>query len=130
MVTETLPGTAAAFPFWFPDRLTAWKHDRVTLLGDAVHPMPPTAGLGASTAIVDAVNLAEGLTRAAEDVPDILSRYQADMLRYAPRAVAEARPPLFWQRRFKNGLIRRLGLSLALPAAGRAIALRHRLKNR
>lgn len=36
------------------DPLPRWSHDRVTLLGDAAHPMYPIGGNGASQAITDA----------------------------------------------------------------------------
>jgi 2-polyprenyl-6-methoxyphenol hydroxylase-like FAD-dependent oxidoreductase len=39
------------------DPLPRWSHDRVTLLGDAAHPMYPNGGNGASQAIVDARGL-------------------------------------------------------------------------
>lgn len=38
-----------------------WPAGPVTALGDAVHAMPPTAGMGAATAIRDAAALADGL---------------------------------------------------------------------
>ena len=43
----------------------SWGHGRVTLLGDAAHPMLPDAGQGACQAIEDAVVLADRLSRAA-----------------------------------------------------------------
>jgi 2-polyprenyl-6-methoxyphenol hydroxylase-like FAD-dependent oxidoreductase len=39
------------------DPLPRWSHDRVTLLGDAAHPMYPNGGNGASQAIIDARGL-------------------------------------------------------------------------
>lgn len=46
--------------------LAPWPAGPVTALGDAVHAMPPTAGMGAATAIADAADLAVRL----EDVRD------------------------------------------------------------
>jgi hypothetical protein len=40
------------------DPLSRWSHDRVTLLGDAAHPMYPVGSNGAGQAIVDASVLA------------------------------------------------------------------------
>ncbi|CAF5016265.1 unnamed protein product [Rotaria sp. Silwood1] len=45
------------FPITDRDILPRWTHNRVTLLGDAAHPMYPNGGNGASQAIVDARGL-------------------------------------------------------------------------
>ena len=49
---------------YFRDPLETWGSDRVTLLGDAAHPAPPSAGQGAGMALEDAVMLAACLQRA------------------------------------------------------------------
>ncbi|MGH3206335.1 MAG: alpha/beta hydrolase fold domain-containing protein [Trebonia sp.] len=49
---------------YFRDPLETWGADRVTLLGDAAHPAPPSAGQGAGMALEDAVMLAACLQRA------------------------------------------------------------------
>jgi salicylate hydroxylase len=54
-----------------------WTHGRLTLLGDAAHPMLPHMGQGANQAIEDAMALAvllRGVT--AADAPAALMRYQ------------------------------------------------------
>ncbi|MCY3941151.1 MAG: FAD-dependent monooxygenase [Gammaproteobacteria bacterium] len=43
-----------------------WGHGRVSLIGDAAHPMAPTFGPGACMAIEDAVILADSLRRAMD----------------------------------------------------------------
>ncbi|CAF0804734.1 unnamed protein product [Adineta steineri] len=45
------------FPLTDRDPLPRWTHERVTLLGDAAHPMYPNGGNGASQAILDAREL-------------------------------------------------------------------------
>ncbi|HKP17013.1 MAG TPA: FAD-dependent monooxygenase [Gaiellaceae bacterium] len=57
------------------DPLPRWSTGRVTLLGDAAHPMTPDLGQGASQAIEDAVALAE-CARAATSVSDLLRAYE------------------------------------------------------
>ena len=44
-----------------PGRLPRWSHGRVTLLGDAAHPMYPIGSNGASQAILDARAIATAL---------------------------------------------------------------------
>ncbi|MFI6504921.1 FAD-dependent oxidoreductase [Nonomuraea typhae] len=51
-----------------------WETTRVTLLGDAVHAMPPARGSGANTALADAAALAAAL---AEGTP--LAEYEDDL---------------------------------------------------
>lgn len=50
------------------DPLKRWGQDRVTLLGDAAHPMYPDMAQGAGQAIEDAICLAGALRRAADPV--------------------------------------------------------------
>ncbi len=52
------------FPMVDRDPLERWTHDRITLLGDAAHPMYPIGSNGASQAILDAQALADALTNA------------------------------------------------------------------
>ncbi|WP_433241357.1 FAD-dependent monooxygenase [Streptosporangium sp. CA-135522] len=63
------------------DPVPEWSFGRVTLLGDAAHPMTPAAGQGAGMALEDAVVLAAGL-RSRADVPAALKAYSAQR---APR---------------------------------------------
>jgi salicylate hydroxylase len=55
--------------------LPRWRRGRVTLLGDAAHPMLPFLGLGAAMAIEDGIVLARAL--AASPDTDGLVRYEA-----------------------------------------------------
>jgi 2-polyprenyl-6-methoxyphenol hydroxylase-like FAD-dependent oxidoreductase len=52
------------YPMCDRDPLPRWSHGRVTLLGDAAHPMYPVGSNGASQAILDARCLADLLVRA------------------------------------------------------------------
>ena len=57
-------GSAWEYPMSDRDPLPRWSHGRVTLLGDAAHPMYPVGSNGASQAILDARCLADSLAKA------------------------------------------------------------------
>ncbi|MFE0020338.1 FAD-dependent monooxygenase [Amycolatopsis sp. NPDC059021] len=56
--------------------LSRWSTPRLTLLGDAAHPMLPFRAQGANQGIEDAVVLAECLATAGEDASAALYRYE------------------------------------------------------
>ncbi|WP_306029164.1 flavin-dependent oxidoreductase [Stappia sp. MMSF_3263] len=65
------------YPMVDRDPLPRWTHGRMTLMGDAAHPMYPIGSNGASQAILDArVLTREILARGA--VPDALAAYEAE----------------------------------------------------
>ncbi|GAA2434305.1 flavin-dependent oxidoreductase [Streptomyces mauvecolor] len=76
------------YPMVDREPLPSWGRGRVTLLGDAAHPMYPVGANGASQSIVDARVLAHELA-AAGDVPTGLSRYES-LRREATAAVVLA----------------------------------------
>ncbi|NHB91644.1 FAD-dependent oxidoreductase [Photorhabdus cinerea] len=70
--------------------LLPWRSSSVTLLGDAIHNMPPVMGMGANTALRDSLLLAQVLTRVAsgrEDLIKAISDYEQQMRIYANEAV-------------------------------------------
>jgi salicylate hydroxylase len=75
-------GLIEAFPETFiwalHDRLPLprWSDGRVTLLGDACHPMLPMMAQGAAQSIEDGATLAALLTAMPGDVPGALARYE------------------------------------------------------
>ena len=75
-------GLIQAFPETFiwalHDRLPLprWSDGRVTLLGDACHPMLPFMAQGAAQSIEDGAALASLLTTMPGDVPGALARYE------------------------------------------------------
>jgi 2-polyprenyl-6-methoxyphenol hydroxylase-like FAD-dependent oxidoreductase len=75
--------TVLAYPMVDQDPLPRWSFGRVTLLGDAAHPMVPRGSNGAGQAILDAVCLAEQLAARGLGA-DALAEY--DRLRNAATA--------------------------------------------
>ena len=67
------------FPMVDRDPLPFWTAGRVTLVGDAAHPMYPRGGNGANQAILDARALARCL-KAAPDASAALKAYEAERL--------------------------------------------------
>ena len=58
--------------------LPRWSFGRVTLMGDAAHPMYPFGGNGAAQAILDAKSLAVQLAGANGDVAGALNAYEQE----------------------------------------------------
>jgi 2-polyprenyl-6-methoxyphenol hydroxylase-like FAD-dependent oxidoreductase len=59
------------------DPLPLWRHGRITLLGDAAHPMYPIGSNGATQAILDAEAIARSL-REERHVETALDHYEAE----------------------------------------------------
>lgn len=84
------------YPMVDKDPVPRWTFGRVTLMGDAAHPMYPRGSNGAAQAIIDARTLAE-LLRTSADPVAALSGYEAARLETTARIVRMNRehPPDF-----------------------------------
>ena len=82
------------FPMVDQDPLPRWSFDRVTLLGDAAHPMVPRGSNGAGQAILDARALTSALLENADPVA-ALAVYERQRLEATTRIVLTNRsnPP-------------------------------------
>ncbi len=80
-VLALIRATKAIYEYPMADRdpLPRWTHGRVTLLGDAAHPMFPVGSNGASQAILDARCLADFLA-GSEHTRSALSAYELERL--------------------------------------------------
>jgi salicylate hydroxylase len=72
------------------DPLARWTQGRVTLLGDAAHPMMPTLAQGAAITLEDAYALARNLAR-HEDLRDGLEAYERERRPRASKVQMQAR---------------------------------------
>ncbi|MGE0598184.1 MAG: flavin-dependent oxidoreductase [Dehalococcoidia bacterium] len=80
-VPALIEGAKSVYEFPMSDRdpVDRWSFGRVTLLGDAAHPMYPIGSNGASQAILDAADLAETL-KANSDPVAALREYESHRL--------------------------------------------------
>jgi 2-polyprenyl-6-methoxyphenol hydroxylase-like FAD-dependent oxidoreductase len=88
------------YPMVDKDALVRWSFERVTLLGDAAHPMCPRGSNGSAQALMDARALADELQaslKSGEDLRAALQRYQDTRLPATARVVENNRtmPPDF-----------------------------------
>ncbi|WP_435354867.1 flavin-dependent oxidoreductase [Emticicia sp. SJ17W-69] len=91
-VPKMISEAPAVYEFPMSDRnpLDRWTFGRVTLLGDAAHPMYPIGSNGASQAILDADCLTEMLIKET-DVLTALQKYDAERVPAAAKVVMQNR---------------------------------------
>jgi 2-polyprenyl-6-methoxyphenol hydroxylase-like FAD-dependent oxidoreductase len=93
-----------------------WPASRATLMGDAMHVMPPTGAHGGNTALRDAALLADKLQDAArrgEGWEQAIKTYQEDMVAYAFKEVASS-TRMLRRSSMRNPLVR-FALLRAVP---------------
>ena len=84
VIDECAADTVAAFPFLATERPAPWTPSNITVLGDAIHAMPPAGGNGANTALRDAHLLSRQL---AQGGVEAIGRYEDEMRTYGFEAV-------------------------------------------
>jgi 2-polyprenyl-6-methoxyphenol hydroxylase-like FAD-dependent oxidoreductase len=95
LVAESDPASMSFNPFKTMAPVAPWVSTNVTLLGDAIHNMPPVGGLGGNMALRDASLLARKLTavqRGELPLLPAIQEYETEMRTYgfaAVRAVLE-----------------------------------------
>lgn len=94
---ESLKRLFSASQIWYKwalydrDPIPQWTRGRVTVLGDAAHPMLPYLGQGACQAMEDGCVLAMALEAMPDDVPGALQLYERSRRPRASQVVLEAR---------------------------------------
>ena len=84
LIKEANHQSVALIPLKVMLPIKNWKVTNVTILGDAVHNMPPLYGMGANMALHDAVILSAQLNRSANgecSLSEALHLYQEKMLK-------------------------------------------------
>jgi 2-polyprenyl-6-methoxyphenol hydroxylase-like FAD-dependent oxidoreductase len=93
IVAESAPNSVSFNPFKASTIIDPWVTTNVTVLGDAIHNMPPVGGLGGNMALRDAWSLAQALTSVQRGKVALLSAiqaYEAEMREYGFAAVRAA----------------------------------------
>ena len=84
LIEEATPQSVILLPFKVMLPIENWKATNVTLLGDAVHNMPPLYGMGANMAMHDACLLCRQITEAKSNTKTLsqaLEIFQDEMLK-------------------------------------------------
>ena len=78
LVAIAVPSTVFVSYLKTQDPIAPWNTGRVTLLGDAAHSMTPYSGLGATSAIADAMALADTLKSGDGPLKERLAGYETE----------------------------------------------------
>ncbi|MEU4602440.1 NAD(P)/FAD-dependent oxidoreductase [Kribbella sp. NPDC023972] len=119
----TDPGTCFPVNIWTSVPLEPWETTKVTLLGDAIHTMTPGRGVGANTALRDAVNLCRQLIAVRdgrEELIPAVRAYEARMIEYGFDAVIKSRAQMTADDPVHKPVVGRLALA-GLRTAMRAV---------
>jgi 2-polyprenyl-6-methoxyphenol hydroxylase-like FAD-dependent oxidoreductase len=99
--------------------LDPWPASNVTLIGDAIHTMTPGRGVGANTALRDAVLLCARLIDVADGrlgLVDAVGRYEAKMIDYGFDAVLKSREQMTDEAPIHKPVIGRIALAVMRTA--------------
>jgi 2-polyprenyl-6-methoxyphenol hydroxylase-like FAD-dependent oxidoreductase len=97
LVSLTEPSTVITTPLRIATPVAPWESQNITLLGDAIHSMPPTRGIGGNTALKDAQLLCQKLiavVRQEQTQASALKEYVTEMLHYSFAAVKSSKQSL------------------------------------
>ena len=92
VIADSDPASLGVMRFRHSTLVDPWAATTVTVLGDAVHNMPPVGGLGANSALRDAAELAERLLAARDGAPLVpaIAAYEERMRGWGYGAVRES----------------------------------------
>jgi 2-polyprenyl-6-methoxyphenol hydroxylase-like FAD-dependent oxidoreductase len=119
----TDPGTCFPVNIWTSVPLEPWETSNVTLIGDAIHTMTPGRGVGANTALRDAVNLCRQLIAVRDGQEELIPAvraYEAKMIEYGFDAVTKSRAQMTSDDPVHKPVVGRLALA-GMRTAMRAV---------
>ncbi|MCP2334660.1 FAD-dependent oxidoreductase [Actinoalloteichus caeruleus] len=91
MIDESEDDSRGVSVFRVAPQLPPWPSSRVTLLGDAIHAVPATGGLGGNAALRDARRLTQLLaTTSGDGILDSVRTYERDLREHGYAAVRDA----------------------------------------
>jgi 2-polyprenyl-6-methoxyphenol hydroxylase-like FAD-dependent oxidoreductase len=92
VIADSDPASLGVMRFRHSTLVEPWAATTVTVLGDAVHNMPPVGGLGANSALRDAAELADRLLAARDGAPLVpaIAAYEQRMRGWGYGAVRES----------------------------------------
>lgn len=93
LIDESDPASVSLNPFKTSLPIAPWQSTNITLLGDAIHNMPPVGGLGGNMALRDASQLAQALVavqRGQTPLLPAIQAYEAEMREHGFGAVNAA----------------------------------------
>ncbi|MEQ4724421.1 NAD(P)/FAD-dependent oxidoreductase [Nonomuraea sp. B19D2] len=93
LIAQTPADTVERFDFATAEPVKPWPTTNVTVLGDAIHSMPPVGGLGGNAALYDADALRRALIAVSQGEADLLpaiAEYERAMLKNGFAAVRAA----------------------------------------
>src|SRR6266540_3112509 len=131
----TDPGTCFPVNIQTSVPLDPWKTTNVTLLGDAIHTMTPGRGVGANTALRDAVNLCRQLIEVRDGRQELIPavrEYEAKMIVYGFDAVLKSRAQMTADDPMHKPVIGRLalaGMRTAMRTVNNGPPLKRRMRD-
>ncbi|MFK4086586.1 FAD-dependent oxidoreductase [Kribbella sp. NPDC020789] len=114
LIELTDPGTCFPVNIRTSVPIEPWQTTNVTLIGDAIHTMTPGRGVGANTALRDAVNLCRQLIEVRDGRSELLPavhEYEAKMIEYGFDAVLKSRAQMTSDDPVHKPVIGRLALA-------------------
>jgi salicylate hydroxylase len=128
LVARTAPETLSSVVLHAALPVEPWPSTRVTLLGDAIHTMPPLQGMAGNTALRDAALLRDKLLAVKQGQAELTSAigaYESAMRRYGFAAVQRSRH--ITEQIASTSALGQLAFKSVLPLADHVGPLRRRL---